>query len=124
MLALPLLAPDPTTSQQHTALPVHVSTYQLRHTPQLTVFLSQEASSQARVLQQSYSDSAAAGQRSAASKAAIDLERLSAPQLGRGKQGMDLQRYQELQKRIALLHGLQVGAGSRAVGGGTGGRAL
>lgn len=108
-----------TSHQHHTALPVHLSAYQLRHTPQLTMHLPQEASSQANALQQSYSDSAAAGQRSAASKAAIDLERLSAPQLGRGKQGMDLQRYQELQKRIALLHGLQVGAGS-GVGGGTG----
>ena len=72
----------------------------------------QEAGGEASGLQQSYSDSAAAGLSSAASKAgAIQLDRLSAPQLGRGKGGLDLQRYQELQKRIALLQGLQVGAG-------------
>lgn len=62
------------------------------------------------MMQQSYSDSAASGLVSAASKAGVELGRLSAPQLGGSRRGVDLQRYQELQKFIALLQGLQVGA--------------
>lgn len=79
------------------------------------------------MMQQSYSDSAASGLVSAASKAGVELGRLSAPQLGGSRRGVDLQRYQELQKYIALLQGLQVGAVWRGGCGawqGAGGRPL